>query len=117
MVLAYRVFGSGSCFHPMMALLLFSASEAGDHPTVHVYDLAADIVGGGGGDLQTSAGQLVWTRSSPRGSPRLNPGIKGWIIDQRLVHVGQHVAWTDSGGLDAQFLPLGRHGLGEHLDA
>ena len=47
----------------------------------------------------------------------LHPGVEGRVVDQRLVHVGQHVAGADGVGLDAVLGPFRRHGAGQHLDA
>ena len=42
---------------------------------------------------------------------------KAGVLDQRLVHVGQHVAGADRVRLNAVCGPFGGHGPGQHLDA
>src|SRR5215208_4249832 len=81
-------------------------SEDGDHSTVDIDDLAADVVGRGRGEVDTGSRKFIGASPPPRGSTPLHPGIEGRIVDQRLVHVGDHVTRSDGVGLDAEFRPL-----------
>src|SRR6266511_6280458 len=91
-------------------------SEHSKHSAVDINDLSVDVIRSVRGEKNRRADQLLGLAPTTRGRAPFDPGVEARVLEKRLVHLGDHVAWADRVRLDAVLRPLGRHRAGQKLE-